>query len=62
MSKKGNRLRDKAKELRTNADNIQSEECRRISLELAVMAEELADQWDAIAVAMCDCLSAMAAK
>jgi hypothetical protein len=30
--------------LRANADNIQAEECHRISLELAEMAEELADQ------------------
>jgi hypothetical protein len=28
-------LRDKAEELRTNADNIRVEECRRILLELA---------------------------
>jgi hypothetical protein len=47
MSKKSDRLRDKAEELRTNADNIRVEECRRISLELA---DELADQWDALAV------------
>jgi hypothetical protein len=37
MSKKGDRLRDKAEELR-------AQECHRISLELAEMAEELADQ------------------
>jgi hypothetical protein len=37
-------LRDKAEELRANADNIPTEECHRISLELAEMAEELADQ------------------
>jgi len=36
------------KELRTNADNIRVEECHRISLELAELAKELADQWDAI--------------
>ena len=42
--------------------NIQSGECRRIFLELASKAEELAEQWDAIAVAMCDGLGAMAAK
>ena len=46
--KRGDRLRDKAEELRTNADNIRAEECRRISLELAATADELADQWDAI--------------
>jgi hypothetical protein len=48
MSKKGKRLRDRAEELRTNADNIHAEECRRISLELATMAEELADQWNLV--------------
>jgi hypothetical protein len=48
MSKKSDRLRHKAEELRTNADNIRAEECHRISLELATMADELADQWDAI--------------
>jgi len=52
MSKKGDRLRDKAEELRTNADNIRTEECHRISLELAAVAEELADQWDAIELTM----------
>jgi hypothetical protein len=52
MSKKGDRLRDKAEELRTNADNIRVEECHRISLELAELAEELADQWDALTVTM----------
>jgi hypothetical protein len=51
-SKKGDRLRDKAEELRTNADNIRAKECHRISLELAAMAEELADQWDAIELTM----------
>jgi hypothetical protein len=44
MSKKGDRLRDKAEELRPNADNIRAQECHRISLELAEMAEELANQ------------------
>jgi hypothetical protein len=39
-------------EPRTNADNIRAEECHRISLELAAMAEELADQWDAIELTM----------
>jgi hypothetical protein len=48
MSKKGDRLRHRAEELRTNADNIGAQECRRISLELAATADELADQWDAI--------------
>jgi hypothetical protein len=48
MSKKGVRLRDKAEELRANADNICVEECHRICLELAATADELADQWDAI--------------
>jgi hypothetical protein len=52
MSKKGDRLRDKAEELRANADNIRAEECHRISLELAETAEELADQWDAIELTM----------
>ena len=52
MSKNGDRLRDRAEELRTNADNIRAEECHRISLELAETAEALADQWDAIAVTM----------
>jgi hypothetical protein len=52
MSKKGDRLRHKAEELRTNADIIRAEECHRISLELAAMAEELADQWDAIELTM----------
>jgi hypothetical protein len=36
----------------TNADNIRAGECHRISLELAVSAEELADQWDAIELTM----------
>jgi hypothetical protein len=40
MSKKGDRLRDRAEELRANADNIRVEECHRISLELAELAEE----------------------
>ena len=48
MSKKGNLLRQRAEELRTNADIIRAEECHRISLELAATADELADQWDAI--------------
>ena len=48
MSKRGGRLRQRAEELRTNADNIRAEECHRISLELAATADELADQWDAI--------------
>ena len=52
MSKKGDRLRGKAEELRTNADNIRAEECRRISLELAAVAEELADQWEAMELTM----------
>ena len=52
MSKKGDRLRDKAEELRANAGNIRAEECHRISLELAEMADERADQWDALAVTM----------
>jgi len=41
-------LRDRAEELRSNADSLRAEECRRISLELATMADELADQWDLI--------------
>jgi hypothetical protein len=61
MSKKGDRLRDKAEELRTNADNIRVEECHRISLELAELAEELADQWDALAVTMAGYLGHRAA-
>ena len=52
MSKKSNQLRDKAEELRANADNTRIEECHRISLELAVAAEELADQWEAIELTM----------
>jgi hypothetical protein len=51
-SKKGDRLRDRAEELRANADNTRVEECHRVSLELAELAEELADQWDALAVTM----------
>jgi hypothetical protein len=43
MSRKGNQLREKAKSLRGTADNIRVVECRRISLELAATAEELAD-------------------
>ena len=61
MSKKGDRLLDKAEELRTNADNIRVEECHRISLELAEMAEELAEQWDALAVTMAGYLGDRAA-
>jgi len=61
MSKKGDRLRDKAEELRANADNIRAEECHRVSLELAEMAEELADQWDAISVTMASYLGDRAA-
>ena len=34
--------------MRSNADSLRAEECRRISLELAAMADELADQWDLI--------------
>jgi hypothetical protein len=48
MSKKSDQLRDRAEELRSNADSLRVEECRRISLELAAMADELADQWDLI--------------
>jgi hypothetical protein len=48
MSKKGDELRQKAEELRANADNIRSDECHRISLELAITAADLADQWDAM--------------
>ena len=43
----------KAEELRTNADNIRAEECHPdFALELGELAEELADQWDALAVTM----------
>jgi hypothetical protein len=52
MSKKSDQLRDRAEELRNSADNIRAEECHRISLELAAIAEELADQWDAIDLTM----------
>jgi hypothetical protein len=52
MSKKGDQLRQKAEALRTIADNMHPAECRRISLELAVTAEELADEWDAIELTM----------
>jgi hypothetical protein len=48
MSKKSDQLRDRAEELRANAESLRAEECRRISLELAAMADELADQWDLI--------------
>jgi len=55
-------LREKTEEFRANADNnIRAEECHRISLELAGMAEELADQWDAIAVTMASYLGGHAA-
>jgi hypothetical protein len=49
---KSDQLRDKAEELRINANTIRVEECHRISLELADLAEELADQWDALTVVM----------
>jgi len=53
MYKKGDQLQTKAEELRTNADNIRAEECHPdFALELAELAEELADQWDALAVTM----------
>jgi hypothetical protein len=58
---KGNRLRDKAEELRASADNIRAEECHRISLELAETAEELADRWDAIELTMAGYLGNRAA-
>jgi hypothetical protein len=61
MSKKGDRLREKAEELRANADNIRAEECHRISLELAATAEALADQWDAIELTMAGYLGNRAA-
>jgi hypothetical protein len=61
MSKKSDQLRDKAEELRINADNIRVEECHRISLELAELAEELADQWDVLMAAMVGYLGARAA-
>jgi hypothetical protein len=48
MSKRSDQLRQKAEEMRINADNIRAVECRRISFELAAMIEEVADQWDAI--------------
>jgi hypothetical protein len=57
MSKKGNLLRQRAEELRTNADIIRAEECHRISLELAATADELADQWDAIDLTIAGYLS-----
>ena len=52
MSKKGDELRQKAEELRANADNIRSDESHRISLELAITAADLADQWDAMELTM----------
>jgi len=53
MYKKGDQLQTKAEELRTNADNIRAEECHPdFALELAELAEELADQRDALAVTM----------
>ena len=61
MSRKGDRLRDKAEELRTSAGNILAEECHRISLELAAVADELADQWDAIDLTIADYLGSQAA-
>ena len=61
MSKKGDRLRDKAEELQANADNIRTEECHRTSLELTEMAEELADQSDALAVTVASNLGDRAA-
>jgi hypothetical protein len=54
-------LWDRAKELWTNADNIHAKECHRISLELAATAEELANQWDAIAVMVATYLADRAA-
>jgi hypothetical protein len=45
MSKKGDRLRDKAEELRTNADSIGVEECHRISLELGRAGRRTSDRW-----------------
>jgi aspartate aminotransferase-like enzyme len=50
ISKNGDRLRDKAEELRTNADNIRAENAA--AFRLNDTAEELADQWDALAVTM----------
>jgi hypothetical protein len=61
ISKKGDRLRDKAEELRTNVDNIRAVECHRISLELAATADELADRWDAIDMTMAGYLGNRAA-
>jgi hypothetical protein len=52
MSIKSDELRQKAEELRASADNIRREECHRFSLELAVTAEDLADQWDAMELTM----------
>jgi hypothetical protein len=52
MSKKGDRFRDRAAELRADADDIRAEECHRISLEVAEMAEAPAVQWDAIELTM----------
>jgi len=40
---------------------MRAEECHRISLELAEMAEELADQWDAIELTMAEYLGNRAA-
>ena len=54
MSKKAAQLRDKANGLRCTAANIGAAECHRISLELAVAAEELADQWEAIELTMAE--------
>ena len=62
MSKKADQLRQRAEELRTNADNLRIEECHRISLELAMMADELADQWEAIELAMGHLADRAAAK
>ena len=61
MSKRGDQLRHRAEELRTNADIIRAEECRRISLELAATADELADQWDMIDLTIAGYLRAPAA-
>jgi hypothetical protein len=52
MSKKGDRFRDKAEELRADADDIRAEECHRISLALAERPKRGAVQWDAIELTM----------
>lgn len=45
-------LRDRAEELRVNAEKLTVCECQRIAFELATLAEQLADQKEALAIVM----------